>query len=284
MSGEPLQEFAAGAHGLLDAVVDQKQQAVDMGGLVRECQAFENEQGLLVAAAVNQRPGIGDAQFRMRFTDIVRYFRQPAHHQARVAIFHQVINVQDQLCGGLIKVLGCKQVLQCFDRAIGGEIPLCCLEVQLCRCVGLLLRQRMLEELGEQVVIAKPQSFFIRGDNEQVGTLQGLDHRLAVAAVTDGIAQGGAKLWQHTGLQQELAVGLGLPGEHVFGKVLGQCRVGAAERFNERGRVAVPLQGQRGQENPGYPAFGALVQFGGVIAAKGQFAVLADVLGGFIQA
>ncbi|MNP05450.1 hypothetical protein D3C76_974040 [compost metagenome] len=142
----------------------------------------------------------------------------------------------------------------------------------------------MLQELGEQVVIAKPQPLFVSGDDEQVGALKGLDHRLAVAAVTDGIAHGGTKLWQHTGLQQELGVGVRLPGEHVFGKVLHQCRVGTAERFNEGCRVAVPLQGQRGQKDPGYPAFGALVQFGDFIAAKCLLAVLGDIRSGFIQA
>ncbi|MNP05451.1 hypothetical protein D3C76_974060 [compost metagenome] len=75
MVGEPLQEFAAGRHGLLDTVVDQQQQAVNMVGLVHGAQAFENKQCLLVAAPVDQCPGIGDAKVRMRLANIVGDFR-----------------------------------------------------------------------------------------------------------------------------------------------------------------------------------------------------------------
>ncbi|MNX69762.1 hypothetical protein D3C86_1009930 [compost metagenome] len=144
--------------------------------------------------------------------------------------------------------------------------------------------KRLPKEIGEKRVIAEPLALIVRGDDEQVAALQIFDHRFAVAAIADGIAQGRTELFQHAGLQQELAAWLALPREHVFGEVFRQRNVGAAERGNECGRIAMPLQGQRGQINTGNPAFGALMQTGDFWCGEGQLTLFPQVAGRLIEA
>ena len=55
--------------------------------------------------------------------------------------------------------------------------------------IGLLLHQACLQNIGEEMVIAIPLALVIERNDEQVATLQGLQHSEAIFLPGDGIAQ-----------------------------------------------------------------------------------------------
>ena len=61
--------------------------------------------------------------------------------------------------------------------------------VQLGYPLGPLLLQAGAEQVGEQVVVAPPAAHVVQRHQEQVGPLDLLQHRLAVGAAGDGVAQ-----------------------------------------------------------------------------------------------
>jgi hypothetical protein len=67
------------------------------------------------------------------------------------------------------------------------------------------LLQARAKEIGEQAVKAPPAPHLVQGHEEQVRLLDQLQHRLAVSAARDFVAQWTRESLQHGCLQQELA-------------------------------------------------------------------------------
>ncbi|MNF96952.1 hypothetical protein D3C84_797630 [compost metagenome] len=86
-----------------------------------------------------------------------------------------------------------------FYRPLIGEVPTRGLLMLLLELARVSL-EGLQEKIGEQRVIAKPLALVVRCNHEQVGPLQCLDHRLAVVATCDGIAQGWTESCQDAGL------------------------------------------------------------------------------------
>ncbi|MCY1529572.1 hypothetical protein D9M68_647240 [compost metagenome] len=121
----------------------------------------------------------------------------------------------------------------------------------------------------------------IRGLDEQVGAQQLFDQPLAVGVACYGIAQGRAETVENAGLQQELADILALSGEDVFGQVLRQFLVAAGEGANHIARGCASTQRQRGQEQTGDPALGAVLEPGDFAVVDQQLAMLPNEGHGF---
>ena len=94
----------------------------------------------------------------------------------------------------------------------------------------------MAQETGKQVVIAEPLLLAVDRHQEQIGPVQMVDHRAAVAAPGHRFAQRHAELFEDAGLHQEHPTVFGLPRQDVFGEVFGQFQVGAGKGGDERAR------------------------------------------------
>ena len=145
------------------------------------------------------------------------------------------------------------------DRVLGQPVvfvPGGRVTVQLRYLAGLFLLQAGAEQVGEQVVVAPPAADLIQRHQEQPGPLDLLQQRLAPGPAGDRVAQRTGQPFQHRGLQQEGAHLLGLALEHLLGQVVQDVPVAAGERGHEPGDVRLAAQRQRGQLQPGCPAFG----------------------------
>ena len=119
-------------------------------------------------------------------------------------------------------------------------------------------------------MIPKPEPFVVQGNEEKVGPLQLLQHRVAAAPARYGIAQGPAEAIEDGGLEQEGLDVIGLFPQYLFGQVVEYVAVGTGEGRNEAGDILLSSYGERGQLQPGDPALGALSQRRGVLARKVQ--------------
>ncbi|MNO97605.1 hypothetical protein D3C76_893210 [compost metagenome] len=131
-------------------------------------------------------------------------------------------------------------------------------------------------------MVAEPLLLAADRRDEQVRPLQLPDHRFAVAAAGEGVAQRGAELAGDARLQEEVAAFDALAGEDVLGEVLGQFQVGPGERGDEGGMVVASGQRQAGQVQAGDPAFGAAVQRVDLVVAQGQQALVMEKRLGFL--
>ncbi len=118
---------------------------------------------------------------------------------------------------------------------------------------GLLLLQAGAEQVGEQVVVAPPAAHLVQRQQEQAGPLDRLQHRLAIGAAGDGVAQLSRQPLQHRCLQQEPAHLVLLAVQHLPGQVVQDVTVAAAKRGHEPGHVGLTAHRQGGQLQAGHP-------------------------------
>src|SRR5205085_8891964 len=69
--------------------------------------------------------------------------------------------------------------------------------------IGLHLSQPGLEDIREELVIAIPLSFVVERNDEQIATLECLQHRAAVLLFGNGITPRTSQTLEHRGLEQE---------------------------------------------------------------------------------
>ena len=116
------------------------------------------------------------------------------------------------------------------------------------------------EDVGEQVVVAVPLATVVERDDEQVRSLQRLEHRLARRLARDGIAERSRETTEDRRVQQETADLRRLAVEHLVGEVVDDEAIVACEVGDERGDVVTALQRQGGELQRGDPSFGADLQ------------------------
>ncbi len=126
--------------------------------------------------------------------------------------------------------------------------------------VGLLVEQAGSQHVGEQVVVAVPPATVVQRHQEQVGPVQRLQHRLAAAALSHGVAERTAQPVEDGGTQQERLDLLGRPGQHLLDQVVDDVSGVAREAGDELGDVHAPLHRQRRQLEGGDPPLGATLQ------------------------
>ena len=149
-------------------------------------------------------------------------------------------------------------------------VPVARPPVQVPDPVGLLVQQVRLQDVGEQVVVAVPAPAVVERHQEQVGPVEGLQHRLAVVLAGDGVAQRAAQPAQDRGLQQEAPDLLGLTLQHLLGQVVDDVAVVPGEARDEAGDVVPALHRQRRQLERGDPPLGAPLQRCDVLRRQGQ--------------
>ena len=130
--------------------------------------------------------------------------------------------------------------------------------------VGLLVEQARLQHVGKEVVVAIPPAAVVERDQEQVPSVQRLQHGLAAVLPGDGIAQRAAQPVQDGGLQQEGPDTVGLTLQDLLDQVVDDVAVIAGEAGDEAGDVVSTLHRERRQLERGDPALGASLQRGHV--------------------
>jgi hypothetical protein len=132
--------------------------------------------------------------------------------------------------------------------------------VQLSDSLILASLQSCLQHLGEQGVIAIPNTLVIQGGDEQVGLLHVLQHCLSAGIPRDCIAQGSAQALQIGGFQQEIQRAWGALVEHFLRQIPQDMPVAARKGPDEPWQVVVILHGERRDLQTGNLALGAPLQ------------------------
>ena len=118
----------------------------------------------------------------------------------------------------------------------------------------------LLQHGAEEVVIAEPTSFLVKGHDKQVAKVKVAQGFAAALGLQDSIT----KLWthspQHRRPQQERLNPFGKALQHLFEQVLLRQPMAAGERPDERVRVTLPGQRHRRHVQPSRPTFGARIQ------------------------
>ena len=101
--------------------------------------------------------------------------------------------------------------------------------------IGVLGQQTCLENVGEEVVVAVPESLGVERHDEKVLPFEVLQHPAAVSAAGDGVAQGAIESVEDCGAEQEVADRWVLPGQHLVGQVVDDEAVAPGEGLDEVG-------------------------------------------------
>ena len=91
--------------------------------------------------------------------------------------------------------------------------------------VGLLVQQARSQHVGKEMVVAIPLAAVVERDQEQVPSIERLQHGLAAVLAGDGIAQWAAQPAQDGGLQQEAPDLVGLTLQDLLGQVVDDVAV-----------------------------------------------------------
>ena len=116
------------------------------------------------------------------------------------------------------------------------------------------------QEVGEQVVIAKPRTPDVECRHERVGVLELLEHPLRSRAARHVIGQRAADALEHRCAQQQVAHLRRLALEHLGQQIARDRALAAGELGHELLGIRMLGERDRGHSQPGGPPLGALVQ------------------------
>src|ERR687896_1612583 len=88
-----------------------------------------------------------------------------------------------------LEILGGQRVADSIGRRAMLLVPLARAPMQGRYPIGLLLHQARSENLGKEVMVAKPATLIIKRNNKQVATLEDLQNPSAIFPSDDGVAQ-----------------------------------------------------------------------------------------------
>ena len=163
---------------------------------------------------------------------------------------------------GVVGLAGGQEVLDCFFGVAPGAEPFSCSLVQGPYAVAMGELHLTARHRTEQVVEAEPAVRPIEWDDEHVRALEVTETCCRVSGVGHVIAQGGAEPVQDRGRRDEVPHPVGLPTEYLFGEVVTDEAVAAAELPHEVVGVAPAGERQSGQVEAGRPALRAFHQLG----------------------
>ena len=95
------------------------------------------------------------------------------------------------------------------------------------------------ECVGEQVVVAVPLARRIKGNDEQVASLESFQRLLPVGAAGQCVTQRAAQLSQYGGVEEELARLVRLAAQYLFHEIVEDEAVAAGERLDEGSRIVL---------------------------------------------
>ena len=128
------------------------------------------------------------------------------------------------------------------------------------------------------MVVAVPLAPVVEGNQEQVSSVEGLEHGLAAVLGGDGLAQRAMQSAQDGGVQQEGAKMVGLALQDFLGQVVDDVAVVPGESRDEASDVVSAPQGERRQLDRGDPPFGPPVEGGDLLGRQVEPHHLIEVL------
>jgi hypothetical protein len=166
--------------------------------------------------------------------------------------------------GRALEVAGGERVPDGGHRLARIGVPLRGPQVEAGDVARPLLEQVGSEDVGEEMVVAVPVAAVVERDDEQVRTLEGLEHRPAVVPAGDRVAEGAAEAVEDRGVEEEPADVVGLSAEDLLDEVVHDVAVVPREPGNEARGVRAALERECRQLQRGDPALGAPLQGGDV--------------------
>ena len=121
----------------------------------------------------------------------------------------------------------------------------------------LLLFEVGAKDVGEEVVIAVPPAPVIEWDDQEVGSLEPLQHGLSTSAFGYGVAERPAELVKDARAKEKASDLVGLSGEYLLHQVIDDVAVVAGETGDEAGNVVTSLHRKRCQLQGSDPALRA---------------------------
>jgi hypothetical protein len=221
-------------------------------------------------SAEQQHPGIADAQHGPVADQVVGEGLDPAAQDGLLPALPQSRHGDfDHVCGSL-EILGGQRVPDSDGLLAVLLMPHARPPMQVWHPVVLLVEQTGLQHVCEEVVIAIPPTAIIKRDQEQVASVQCVQHRLPTRPAGDRITERAAQPVQDAGLQQEIPDLLGLALQDLLGQVVDDVTVVPGEAGDELGDVVSPLDRQCCQLERGDPSFGAPLQGCHLLCRQGQ--------------
>ena len=205
----------------------------------------------------HQHPAVEDAEHGASPDHVVGERVEPAEDRPVLPVASHRGQRQLHQVRRAVEVPGSQCVPDRVLRQVVVLVPVAGAPVQHRDQVGVLAEHAGAEHVGEQVVVAGPLPLVVEGDNEEVGSIETLEHHAAVGPSRDGVAQRSGEPVEDGGVQQELADVLGLVLQHLVEQVVQDEAVAAGERADESGDVAAAAQRQGDQLQSGDPAFRA---------------------------
>src|ERR687898_3266409 len=108
------------------------------------------------------------------------------------------------------------------------------------------------------MVVGVPLALCVEGDEEEVRTLELVQHAHRARSVGEGVAEGGAKALEHGGMEQETPHLFGEACQDLRAQVVDDMAVVAGERLDEIVRVCPAANGERRKVETGRPSLGEL--------------------------
>ena len=193
---------------------------------------------------------------------------QPAAHLGGPAVVQVAVPVPGDQRDRTGRVPRGQRVLDRLPGGAGHPVPGGRPFVQRGYELGLGRDQLGVQGLGEEMVVAVPLPHLIERDHENVLPLEQVDDLRGIIPPGHRVAQRGAEPVQDRGPGEELADPGGQLAEYLLGQEVGDEPVVPGEFAHEVGGCGLPAQGERGQLDAGWPAFGPLNQAGQVGLAQ----------------
>jgi hypothetical protein len=147
---------------------------------------------------------------------------------------------------------------------------------------GVGLAQALLQKFSEKVMVPKPFTVIVERQDEQIGTLKGVEHGAAILPPGDGVAQRSVQAVENGGLLEKTLELHRLALKHFLHQVVGDVVVIATEGGNEGVAVELVLHGKGHHLQTGNPAFSAQPEGGDVLVFQVKQHDLVEESGDFL--
>ena len=155
--------------------------------------------------------------------------------------------------------------------------------MQFGHTLGLFVQQARVQYVGKELVIAVPLATVVERGQEQVSTIQGIEHGFATVLARDVVAEWSGQPAQDGGLQQEGLDLVGLALHHLLHQVVDDVAVIAGEARDEAGEVVPSLHRERRELESGDPPLGATRQRGHIGRRQLQAHPIVEVCRRFVR-
>jgi hypothetical protein len=207
-------------------------------------------------AAREQRGGVGQRELGRDLDQLLRHRVHDRPQRAHLAVDEEVHPALGDEVGGEVPGLAGGGVTQRggVPPVLGG--PDGGARVQRLDLVRELHAQLGAQQLGEQLVVAVPDAVLVERRREHAAVLEPGDHRVTVGAAGERIGHLGVERLDDRRAQEERAEVRRLVRERLADEVVADGHVGPGEAVDERARVGMVAQRDRGQPQRGRPSLG----------------------------